>query len=257
MLADWLGTAKPVEPYSELASIYDYVMRHVNYGRWAAYLCKLFKKAEGEVSQILDIACGTGSLLAKLANIGFRVTGFDMSPAMVRMAKAKVLNCDQPVPLWCGSMMDFGVQSKFDSIICTYDSINYCLKQEAYEATLLHSAQAVRPGGLFIFDVCTQKNSRMHFKNYYENDGNGEYDYIRQSFYSPGHNIQTNEFIITRNSGAQTSFKERHQQRIYRISDLLQSIPADLFDVIGVYDGFSLRAGSEKSERVHFVLKRL
>ncbi|MEU6948696.1 class I SAM-dependent methyltransferase [Streptomyces sp. NPDC046316] len=41
-------------------------------------------------SDILDIGCGTGSLALLLATAGHRVTGFDLAPAMVERAHAKL-----------------------------------------------------------------------------------------------------------------------------------------------------------------------
>ena len=38
---------------------------------------------------ILDIGCGTGSLSVVLAGLGHKVTGIDLSPSMISLAKAK------------------------------------------------------------------------------------------------------------------------------------------------------------------------
>ncbi|MFQ5750570.1 MAG: hypothetical protein ACE5HI_01115, partial [bacterium] len=59
------------------------------------------------------------------------------------------------------------------------------------------------------------------------------------------------------NSDSASLYKEVHQQRIYRIDEIKRAIPLDCFKIVGIYDGFSNRLGSEKSDRVHFVLKRI
>jgi 2-polyprenyl-3-methyl-5-hydroxy-6-metoxy-1,4-benzoquinol methylase len=38
---------------------------------------------------ILDVGCGTGSLSMLLAGLGYRLTGIDLSPAMIALAQAK------------------------------------------------------------------------------------------------------------------------------------------------------------------------
>ena len=79
MLSNWRKTAEKVDPYSQLAYIYDHVMRHVNYRYWANHLAKLFKKADFPVKNVLDISCGTASLLLDLAKLDLNVAGFDES----------------------------------------------------------------------------------------------------------------------------------------------------------------------------------
>src|SRR5262249_27861136 len=41
---------------------------------------------------LLDIGCGTGSLSVVLAGLGYDVTGIDLSPEMISLAKAKALS---------------------------------------------------------------------------------------------------------------------------------------------------------------------
>ncbi len=255
MRSSWLHIPQRVEPYSQLASIYDYVMRHVNYGRWAHYLRDLFSHAAIEVEQVLDIACGTGSLILKLRDLGFSVLAFDESLAMVRIAREKARARRRRFPIWRGSMSSFAVKPAVDAIVCTYDSINYCMNEAACAAVLQQVAQALRPGGVFIFDICTVKNSRKHFRRYYEKDETDEFRYIRQSYYIANKSIQVNEFYIQKNSSPLVH--EIHQQKIYRIDEIIKVIPRDRLQVVGIYDGFSMKTGSEDSDRVHFVLKRM
>ena len=40
-------------------------------------------------SAVLDIGCGTGSLSVVLAELGHTVTGIDLSPAMISLARTK------------------------------------------------------------------------------------------------------------------------------------------------------------------------
>lgn len=253
----WRKTEIEVVPYSQLAFIYDHVMRHVNYERWANYLIVVFSKADSKVRTVLDISCGTGSLLKQLGQYDFELAGFDESFSMVQIARRKLQQDNMTIPVWCGSMRQFACAHRFDAVVSTYDSLNYCLRQEDCRSVFEQVSALLRPGGLFVFDLCTEKNSRQHFVNYVERDGADEYEYVRQAYYLQKKRIQVNEFTIQwHDHNHDRTYHEIHRQRIYRIEEIKGLIPAAWFELVGIYDGFSRRPGSEDSERVQFVLKR-
>lgn len=257
MRLDWLHRPKSVQPYSQLAFIYDYVMRHVNYPNWATYLSRLFRKADVEVKDVLDISCGTGNLLLHLLDLDYAVAGLDASESMLKVAQSKTQHRRRPIPIWLGSMANFSVSKLFQAIICTYDSMNYCLDEGAVVATFRHASNALCSGGVFIFDICTLRNSKRNFRRYYEMDGTNEFRYSRMSYFLMHKRIQVNKFFIEWNSDSRRSFVETHKQKIFSIREIENIVPEESFEIVGIYDGFSLRAGSEKSTRVHFVLKRI
>lgn len=256
MLSEWMKTSVKVAPYSNLAEIYDYVMRHVRYSDWAAYLKRVFVHAEAEVSKVLDISCGTGSLLLELAHLGFDVAGFDASPAMAKVARQKCKDKQVSVEIWCAAMQHFCVSSRFDAVVSTYDSVNYCLTASALNSVFHSVAAAVRPGGVFVFDISTTRNSKQYFRNYYDRGRTASFEYVRQSYYLIQNQRQVNEFYVRRLPHDEGYRYEKHQQRIYTIDEIKSIIPGDDFQLMGVFDGFTLRTGTEMSDRVHFLLMR-
>lgn len=253
----WLQKPKSVKPYSQLAYIYDYVMRHVSYSNWALYLEKLFQKADVKVHRVLDISCGTGSLLFKIQDLNYCVAGMDSCKEMLHVAHRKARTRSRLLPLWVGSMDEFGVHKLFHAVICTYDSINYCMDDNTVVSTMQHVAHAMCSGGVFIFDICTEKNSTKNFQRYYETDETDKFRYSRISYYQRNRRIQMNKFLIKWKSDSSRSFLEIHRQQIFRLDEMKRLIPQESFQTVGIYDGFSLRPGSEKSNRVHFVLKKM
>lgn len=265
----WPKRAKPAAPYSKVAPFYDYLMRHVNYARWAAYVIGLFGQAEGAVRSVLDIACGTGSLLIEIAGAGYEVFGFDLSPSMVQQAQRK-LQARWLVPnglhlpekqvsrtghLWCGDMRCFAVRKPVDVALCLYDSINYCEGIASVAQVLMTAAAAVRRGGLLIFDICTERNCQTHFANYYEHDGTADYSYTRRAHFQPRQRQQINEFLIV-NEHDHSVHLELHQQKIFRVDRVRALCDNQWWHLLGCYEGFTRRTGGENSDRVHFLLKR-
>jgi SAM-dependent methyltransferase len=205
--------------------------------------------------------------MIELAAADFNVLGFDASPDMVHRAhekfrarlffyadKSQQKNIFLP-KLWCGDMRRIAVREEYDAALCLYDSMNYCHELDSIAAVLYSMADAVRPGGLMIFDVCTEHNCRTHFLNYHERDAIEHYSYTRWSYYQPHERTQINEFLlIDERDGAR--YREMHRQRIYRIDEVKTLCDTVQWRLMGCYDGFSRRDGDEGSDRVHFVLRR-
>ena len=80
------------EPYQSLAGIYDYVMRHVDYESWTAYIRQVMERFAHRPRTMVDLACGTGNIGLELCAAGYPVTtGVDASEAMLRVAREKAL----------------------------------------------------------------------------------------------------------------------------------------------------------------------
>lgn len=252
----WPKKATPAEAYSKIATVYDYLMRHVNYPRWFAYLDSFTNLLVTLKPTVLEAACGTGIMLAQFKAAGFRVLGFDRSRAMLHQAR-KRLGCTAEVALWVGDLRAPSVIAQADLGLCLYDSINYCLTEADLKEAFRNLYAAVKPDGLFIFDVVTRKNCRENFRNYYEHDTFEGCDFIRQSHYDATTDTQINEFHITMTgSGRGPTYYERHVQKIYELAYLRSILEQFPWELIGVYDNFSRRAATEKADRAHFVLRK-
>jgi 2-polyprenyl-3-methyl-5-hydroxy-6-metoxy-1,4-benzoquinol methylase len=70
---------------------------------------------------ILDIGCGTGSLSVVLAGLGHKVTGIDLSPAMISLAQAKAATYGLQIEFY---VMDAAFpqlsHQQFDVVICRH-----------------------------------------------------------------------------------------------------------------------------------------
>jgi len=247
---------KDVPPYSALAVIYDEVMEHVDYVRWASYVYEIIQRFEIRADWILDISCGTGSCCAKLAELGCHVVGADSSLAMIRQAKEKFAQSSLSAGFYCADMRYQPLRSKPDVIISLYDSMNYLLYEKDWQACLNDVYIAVKSGGLFIFDVSTLQNSLQDFSNYRQKGMAAGGGYVRKSTFERGARMQKNYFEIILKDDPDVAHCETHCQIIRPLDEILSFIQKSQFQLLAGYKGFSFKPFTEKSERVHFVLKK-
>ena len=108
--------------------------------------------AKGDVKRVLDIACGTGPHLIRLAQRGYRMSGLDLSPDNVAFLRERSAAKGLDVELLVADMTRFRLRRRVDAAICMQDSQGHLLTNEAILAHLRSVARAVRPGGLYVFD---------------------------------------------------------------------------------------------------------
>ncbi|MCA9873577.1 MAG: methyltransferase domain-containing protein, partial [Anaerolineales bacterium] len=95
-------------------------------------------------ASVLDIGCGTGSLSLVLAELGHRVTGIDLSPAMIAQAARKAARAGLEITF---QVMDaahpqFAAQ-RFEAIVCRH--LLWALPDPA--AALRRWTALLEPGG--------------------------------------------------------------------------------------------------------------
>ena len=117
------------------------------------FLAHCFRQyAHAPVRRVLDIACGTGPHLIRLAERGYRMAGLDLSPQNVAFLaerlEAKRLRADLVV----GDMTDFRLREPVDAAICMQDSQGHLLTNEELLGHLRSVARALRRGGVYVFD---------------------------------------------------------------------------------------------------------
>jgi SAM-dependent methyltransferase len=108
-------------------------------------------------ARILDLCCGTGQLSAELAGRGYRVTGLDGSRAMLACARA---NAPRARFLQADARA-FRLSPRFDAAVSIFDSLNHLLEPKELATVFANVRRALRPGGLFLFDMNTARTFRV------------------------------------------------------------------------------------------------
>ncbi len=135
--------------YARLDRFYDAAMGDRT--EMASYIHRLIRLHKPKARTLLELACGTGTILKILGKF-YQVVGLDISPQMLSFARKKLPN----VRFYRKDMVRFDLATKFDVIICVFDSINHVLKFGNWQTIFRNAARHLEKDGLFLFDINTE-----------------------------------------------------------------------------------------------------
>jgi ubiquinone/menaquinone biosynthesis C-methylase UbiE len=131
--------------YNEFAFSYDLVSKVVSLGAWRCWQQSALKHLNDD-GWILELAHGTGDLQIDLADAGCRAVGYDLSPAMGRIARRKLLKRGLKVPLVRGMAQALPFHSEqFSRVVSTFPS-DFITAPE----TLAEVQRVLQLGGVFV-----------------------------------------------------------------------------------------------------------
>ncbi len=138
----------PVPSYRQFSRFYDAAMDDP--GPRAARVQGFIDRHHPGAASVLELGCGTGSILARLAP-GPTLVGLDRSPEMLAIAASKVPGAR----LIEGDMASFSLGERFDVVVCVFDSLNHLVEFEQWRSMFACVHRHLHDGGLFCFDVNT------------------------------------------------------------------------------------------------------
>lgn len=146
----------------DLAYVHD-----VGFGAFAKTaapgLLRLLRRHGIASGRVVDLGCGPGSWARTLGRAGYEVLGVDISKAMIARARRHA-----PMAKFvCASLHDVELPP-CDAVTSLGECVNYLFDRKASRASLhrlfrrVHAA--LRPGGLFVFDVREQDRARVVYR---------------------------------------------------------------------------------------------
>lgn len=246
--------------YETFAQVYDMFMSDVPYDNWVDYIKKIWERFGLEPKLVLDLACGTGNISARLANMGYEVIGVDLSEDMLDEAAAKNAELApdaKPVMYLNQDMRAFELYGTVDCVLCLCDSINYITD----EAELLTVFRLVNNyldrGGLFVFDI----NTLHKFKNILADNSYGQTTetaaYTWENYFDEEENINEfyTNFFIENDGGTYDRYEEYHYEKAYTAEKIISLLEKAGLRFEGVFHDNSFDAPKEDSERIYFVAR--
>jgi SAM-dependent methyltransferase len=224
----------------------------------------------------LDLACGTGTLAIILADDGWQVLGLDRSAPMLAIARGRSADAGYDIGFVEGDMRELNakrkmqnvespadnsaicnLQSAFDLVTCTYDSLNYLLAEADLASCFTGAAAALRPGGLFFADMNTR-----HFLEHdwgvcdvLERPG---FVQVAQSHFDPTSACSTMVLIgfAGDDERGYLRFDETHIERAYAPDVVARLLEAAGLQVEASYDCFTFQPAHDRSQRIAWIARK-
>jgi ubiquinone/menaquinone biosynthesis C-methylase UbiE len=136
---------------------YDDFARHYDHGRDRGYHLLVDELEAGVVlplaagKDVLEVGCGTGLLLERVARVARTARGVDLSPGMLERARARGLSVD----LGSATALPYP-DASFD---VTY-SFKVLAHVPALERALAEMARVTRPGGHVVYELYNKRSLR-------------------------------------------------------------------------------------------------
>jgi SAM-dependent methyltransferase len=146
--------------YEAMAPVYDAFTGHYESEEWIVDLVEVLKRRGLTGNRLLDVGCGTGTSFLPMLARGWEVTGCDISPAMLKLAREKA---GEAVRLAIADMLDLPEFGEFDLVWALDDAVNYLLSPEELERALAGMRANLAPTGLLLFDLNELQAYRTFF----------------------------------------------------------------------------------------------
>ena len=249
----------------------------------AQYLDELLERHQVYGHQVLDLACGTGTLAIVLADQGWEMTGLDRSHAMLSCAQQKMANvttsgniillqgdmCQPPTWVYAtdsssptgenrsaGSTYNIQTDS-FDLIVCCYDSLNYILSERDVQSCFQAVAQLLKPGGLFIADTNTQHFLEHDWQPHQILELSGYVQVLQSSFDTTTHgSTMTLTGFVGDDTVGYQRFDEIHMARTYPTETLHTLFEEAGLLVEACYDCFTFQPIYATSQRIAWIVRK-
>lgn len=231
--------------YDGLAGVIDGIVSESEAG-------KMYVR-EGKAPLLLDCACGTGTLTAKLSDIGYDCIGLDISEDMLNVARDNF--ADKNILWICQDMCKMDLYGSIAAVVCITDSVNHILKRDRLDSFFGRAHNFLDPGGVFVFDVLTEK----HFTGKEENlTFFADYD-DASCFWNGRYNRKSKictydiSCFSLGEEGLYERFDDRIREKVWDGDEIRNSLMEAGFRKITAKSGRTVMPGKSGKDRLYYI----
>ena len=118
--------------------------------REVSFIVASLQLAKG--AKILDLGCGFGRHLIKMAERGYEMVGYDLSTPLLQQASNESHRRGLQVEFYLGDMRNLNFKNAFDGLICMHSTFGYFDEDTNFDV-LYRIARSLRKGGRLLLEV--------------------------------------------------------------------------------------------------------
>ncbi len=254
-----------MDVFGDYSAYYNLLYNDKDYSGEADFIEVLLKKYAPGTESILDLGCGTGRHDFILSEMGYSVTGIDLSEKMISIAEANTKNhvIDGVQPSFIqGNIQNINIEKKFDLIVSLFHVMSYQQNYTEFQSVINTVNNHLKPGGIFIFDfwfgpaVLSEKPSIRIKKK--END-NFKIIRIAEPDINPEENIVNVNYttnVIEKNTSRISEIKETHKMRYWFIPEIIHMIEQTSFTILDIKEWMTDNQPALDTWNVYCVTKK-
>ena len=237
--------------YANLAQWFEYLNDDCGYEKWSQYF---IEKLQGyPVRTGLDIGCGGGWFTRAFQRAGYLMTGLDISPEMLDYAQETALKEGVRGEYILGDITRFKTPKKFDFATAINDCVNYIPKNKVSSA-FKNVYSALAKGGIFLFDISSEKKFREKIANTVSVDDRDEVTYLCFNREEEDGVTMEVTLFVREDKGGYTRLDETHRQYRYTEEEICAALEKSGFTLLAV-EGH-LGEDKNNSDRILFIAKK-
>ena len=137
----------PDKSFKKYSQYYDLLYQDKDYQAESMYVTELLRSVNANTYDILEFGSGTGQHGRILGELGFHVTGIELSSEMVANAvHTPNFNSIQ------GDVRTVNLSKKFDAVVSLFHVMSYQISNESLELVFKNAFKHLNIHGVFLFD---------------------------------------------------------------------------------------------------------
>ena len=106
-------------------------------------------------AELLDAPCGHGRIAQRLAGRGLKVTGVDITPLFIELARERAVAAGAEVEYTEGDVRELAFEERFDAVVNWFTSFGY-FDDQGNRRVLENFHRALRPGGVLLLEQASR-----------------------------------------------------------------------------------------------------